>query len=245
MKKLLYLFSATLLVLSSCSSDDSTSDSSDVVLLKKTITTDSDGVKVTTNYTYDGKKLVSMIDNTGYLNLYYTYTGDLITKMDSKSADGTVEETMTYAYNGDGKLLTFTRVEAENDYGYKETYTYNTDGTISVKSYSGNSTSQTIASGTATVKFLNGEISEITSTNSPNHKYTYDTKNNPMKNVIGIDKIAFADGEAGEGIIHNLLTDSVDDELWTNTTFLYNENGYPTKDVDTGSDSLGTTEYFY
>ncbi|MBF4473447.1 hypothetical protein [Flavobacterium sp. HJJ] len=246
MKKILCLFSAlTLVLISSCSSDDNNSESTNSVLLKKTIATDSDGEKVTTNFTYTGNKIVSVIDDTGFLNLYYTYTGDLITKVDSKSADGTVEETHIYTYNGDGKLVTFIRVEHEDDHGYKETYTYNTDGTISVKSYSGDSTSQTIVSGTSTIKFLNGEISEIISTNSPSHKYTYDTKNNPAKNVLGIDKIAFTDGEASDGIIHNMLTDSVGNNLWENTTFTYNENGYPTKGIDKGSDSPATTEYFY
>ncbi|SCY99139.1 hypothetical protein SAMN02927916_4602 [Flavobacterium anhuiense] len=249
MKKLLCLFGALALVLTSCSSDDSSS-SSDLVLLKKTVITSPEGDKATVNFKYDGNKIVSVTDDTGFFNLYYTYTGDLITKIDYKLPNGKSEQVNTFTYTNDGKLSTFLRVEYEEEEGvavlrgYKEVYTYNADGTISVKGYSGSDVSQTVASGTATIKFVNGEVSEIISSNSPNHKYTYDNKNNPTKNILGMDKIAFVDGEAN-GVKFNILTDTSDGNLWTNSTFTYNEQGYPTKEVDNGSDSLGTTEYFY
>ncbi|TDW44260.1 hypothetical protein EV144_1099 [Flavobacterium sp. 270] len=249
MKKILCLFGALTLLLTSCSSDDSSS-SSDLVLLKKTVITSPEGDKATINYKYDGNKIVSAIDDSGFFNLNYTYTGDLITKIDFKLPNGKSEQVNTFTYTADGKLSTFVRVEYEVEdgnsvlRGYKEVYTYNTDGTISVKGYSGNDISQTIASGTGTVKFVNGEVSEITSTNSPTHKYTYDTKNNPAKNILGMDKIAFADGE-GNGIKFNILTDTAGSSMWTNSTFTYNDQGYPTKEVDKGTESLGTSEYFY
>lgn len=249
MKKLLCLFGALALVLTSCSSDDSSS-SSDLVLLKKTVITNPDGDKATINYKYDGNKIVSATDDTGFFNLHYTYTGDLITKIDFKLPNGKSEQVNTFTYTSDGKLSNFVRVEYEYEEGlavlrgYKEVYTYNTDGTISVKGYSGSDVLQNVPSGTATIKFVNGEVSEITSTNSPDHKYTYDNKNNATKNILGMDKIAFVDGEAN-GVKFNILTDTADGDLWGNSTFTYNDQGYPTKEVNTGSDSLGTTEYFY
>lgn len=248
MKKILSLIGALTLLLTSCSSDDS-SDSG-LVLLKKTVITNSDGEKATINYKYDGNKIVSATDDSGFFNLHYTYTGDLITKIDFKLPNGKSEQVNTFTYTADGKLSTFLRVEYEDEdgeavlKGYKEVYTYNADGTISVKGYSGSDVSQTVASGTATIKFVNGEVSEIISSNSPDHKYTYDDKNNPTKNILGMDKIAFVDGE-GNGVKFNILTDSADGVLWTNSTFTYNENGYPIKEVDNGEDSLGTSEYFY
>lgn len=246
MKKILCLFSAlTLVLISSCSSDDSSSNSSEGVLLKKRIQTGSDPEEnLTINYTYDGNKLISIIDNTKVLNVYLTYTGDLITKLEYKYANGTIEQSQSYAYNSDGKVVTFIRVEPEDGLGSKEVYTYNADGSVNVKNYSGDEISQTVFDGEGKVTYVNGEISEITSTSGEHHKYTYDTKNNPLKNVLGWDKIAFTDGEA-YGILHNLLTDSVDNELWSNSTFIYNENGYPVKEVNTGTDTFGTTEYFY
>ncbi|WP_431244293.1 hypothetical protein ACQ9BO_08045 [Flavobacterium sp. P21] len=246
MKKILCLFGALTLLLNSCSSDDSSSDSSDLVLLKKTIITDSDGEKVTTIYKYDGNKIVSAVDDSGDTGLYYTYTGDLITKIEFKYPDGTIDQINTFSYNAEGKLTTFVRVEPNIDWGHKEVYTYNTDGTILVKSYSGDSKTQTGGGVTSTIKFVDGEVSEIVAitANQPDHKYTYDNKNNPAKNILGMDKIAFADGE-GSGVKFNILTDTADGDLWTKSTFTYNDQGYPTKEVDKGSESLGTIEYFY
>jgi hypothetical protein len=245
MKKILCLFGALTLLLTSCSSDDSSSNSSDLVLLKKAVVTNSEGKKITINYKYDGNKIVSVIDDSGDLNMYYTYTGDLITKIEFKYPDGTIDQINNFSYNAEGKLITFIRVEPNIDWGHKEVYTYNVDGTVTAQSYSGDGKTQTSKGTSNTIKFVNGEVSEIISLASwENHKYTYDSKNNATKNILGFDKIAFVDGE-GNGVKFNVLTDTSEGDLWTNSTFTYNENGYPTKEVDKGSDSLGTTEYFY
>lgn len=242
MKKFLLLFCAMSLALTSCSSDD---DSSDSVLLKKVVLTGSDG-KTTVNYTYDGNKLVSVVDDFKVINLHYTYTGDVITKIDFKLPDGSIEQTNTFSYGTDGKLATFVRVEFDEDdfKGYKEVYTYNANGTISVKAYNGDDKTQTNATGTSTITFVNGDVSEITSTNSPNHKYTYDSKNNAAKNVLGLDKIAFVDGE-GTDVFHNELSDTVDGEIWSTYSYTYNSDGYPEKSTDNEDGEGFTSEYFY
>jgi hypothetical protein len=245
MKKILCLFGALSLLLTSCSSDDNESnDNTDAVLLKKTIITDSEGDAVTSIYTYDGNKIVSIVDDSGDVNEYYTYTGNLITKLEYRFPDGSIDQINTYTYNAEGKLVTFVRTQT--NYVHKEVFTYNADGTVTAESYSGDSESELMEGTVNTIKFVNGEVSEIISPDASNeeHVYTYDTKNNPMKNVIGMDKIAFIDGE-GNGVKFNILTDTSEDELWTNSTFTYNDNGYPTKEVDTGTDSLGNTEFFY
>jgi len=232
-------------LLTSCSSDDNESnDNTDAVLLKKTIITDSEGDAVTSIYTYDGNKIVSIVDDSGDVNEYYTYTGNLITKLEYRFPDGSIDQVNTYTYNAEGKLVTFVRTQT--NYVHKEVFTYNADGTVTAESYSGDSESELMEGTVNTIKFVNGEVSEIISPDASNeeHVYTYDTKNNPMKNVIGMDKIAFIDGE-GNGVKFNILTDTSEDELWTNSTFTYNDNGYPTKEVDTGTDSLGNTEFFY
>ncbi|QOG02272.1 hypothetical protein [Flavobacterium sp. MDT1-60] len=250
MKKFLCLFSALSIVLmSSCSSDDSPSNSSDLVLLKKQVLTHSEG-KLTINYKYDGNKIVSAIDDSGEVNLFYTYTGDQITQIDFKLPNGTVEQVNTFTYSADGKLSTFLRVENETvngttvKVGYKEVYTYNANGTISVKSYTGNSTSQSASSGTSTITLVNGDVSEIVSTNSPNHKYAYDTQNNPAKNILGMDKIAIVDGE-GNGVFHNEISDTVNGKLGDTHTYSYNAAGYPQTSVDREDGETHTSEYFY
>lgn len=245
MKKILCLFGALTLLLTSCSSDDSSSDSSGTVLLKKMIITGSDG-KSTVIYKYDGNKIVSAVDDSGEINLHYTYTGDLITKLEFKLPNGTVEQTNTFSYNADGKLATFLRVESEEGsiIGYKEVFTYNADGTISVKSYSGNATTQTTASGTSKITFLNGDVAEVTSTNSPDHKYVYDSKNNASKNILGMEKIAFVDGE-GNGVFHNEISDTADGKVWSTYSYTYNAAGYPEKSNDDTEGFKYTSEYFY
>lgn len=252
-RKLLCLFTA-LIVLNSCSSDykeDETPANESVILLKKTIDKDSDGSVLTTTYTYNGNKIVSQVNNLKE-GIYYTYTGDLITKMDFKLADGTIEQVNTYEYDAAGKLITFKRIDPIEDLGNKEVYSYNADGSISVVEYIGDSKTQTQKNATSKITVSNGEVIEIVPTNSPNHKYTHDTKNNPYKNVLGMGKIAFVDGEA-DGILHNILTDKSGNEIWSNYlntyTYTYNSDNYLVTSTDTETSDDGTekssTEYFY
>jgi hypothetical protein len=244
MKKILCLFGALTLLLSSCSSDDSPS-SSDSVLLKKVVLTSSEG-KTTVNYKYDGNKIVSVIDDSGEVNLYYTYTGDVITKIEFKLPNGSTEQVNTFSYGTDGKLATFVRVEFDEDdfKGYKEVYTYNANGTISVKAYNGDDKTQTNATGTSTITFVSGDVSEVTSTNSPNRKYVYDDKNNSAKNVLGLDKISFVDGE-GTGVFHNEVTETTDGKVSATYNYTYNSVGYPEKSSDKIDGFSYTSEYFY
>jgi hypothetical protein len=249
-KKLLCLFSV-LLVFSSCSSDVTREDDDTTVVtnptegqifLKKTVEKKANGTTETTIYTYDGNKIVSQVYNNTKEGIYYTYSGDLITKMEFKLADGSIEQINTYKYDGNKKLTEFLRTQpGQEDWDTKDTYVYNVDGTVSVFDEDGFKNS--------TITFLNGEVSEVVSTNSPNFKYTYDTKNNPFKNVLGMDKIAFVDGE-GNGILHNIITEISSygtDNITTTTTskITYNADGYPTKSFDNFEDAGTTTEYFY
>lgn len=243
MKKLLCFLSASLLLLTSCSNNDDSSDTS-VILLKKVVLTGSNG-KTTVNYKYDGNKIVSIIDDFNEINMFFTYTGDWITKIEFKLPDGTIEQTNTFTYT-DGKLSTFLRVELDNGElrGHKEVYTFNANGTISVNAYSGDDKVQTNNSGTSLITFINGDVSEITNTNSPDHKYVYDSKNNAAKNILGFDKISFVDGE-GTGVFHNEVSDTADGEVWSTYSFTYNSAGYTETSIDNVEGDHYTSEYFY
>lgn len=246
MKKILCLFGALTLLLTSCSSDDSSSESTDNVLLKKTILTDSDGEKITTTYTYNGNKIVSMVDDSGDVGLFYTYTDDLITKIEFKLPNGTVEQVNTYAYDSNKRLSVFVRSEPTDNWGSKTVYTYNTDGTVSAKNYRGDDKSQTTFNGESKIFFANGEVVKITSDYSSNRSFTHDDKFNPMKNVLGMDKLAFEDSDA-EGVVHNIVSEkNLDyDEIMTTYVFTYNDKGYPTKSVESEEGETATTEFFY
>lgn len=257
MKKLFCLVAFSALFLTSCgSSDDSSTNDESGVLLKKTIETyASDGSTVTTNYTYSGKKMVKSTDSDGYYE-NYTYTGDLLTKVEYYDGDDTLLQRETFSYNANGKLTTYLALDLDSDTGHKETYVYNSNGTVSTASFSGDATTQTNPVRTGVVHFTTtGEVSSfdsveifmgMTSTTS----YTYDTKNNPFKNVIGFDKLIFIDSEA-TGLTHNVLTESYtstsQDYVYT-STYTYNSLNFPLTDSeieDTDASSVIATQFFY
>ncbi len=187
MKKLLYLFSAIALTLTSCSSEDDSNNSSSSVLLTKIIETFEDNSTITTEFEYSGNKLVRMSDDDGYFD--FTYTNDLITEVKYSESD-ILLQTETYQYDTSGRVTTFILVDnIDTDWGNKETYTYNADGSVSVNYYSGDAFSQTNLDRTGTITFLNGEINQISFSDGKTITYSYDNKNNPLKNITGYDKI--------------------------------------------------------
>lgn len=248
MKKIVCLF-GVLALLASCSNEDSPSDSPQQILLKRQVITRSDG-KVTIDYKYEENRIVSVTDNSGELNLFYTYTGDQITQIDFKLPNGTVQQVNTFMYRNDGKLEAFLRVQSEtvNGFivktGYKEVYTYNADNTISVQSYRGNDSSQELNAGEFTITFDNQNVVDISGAYIPNHKYVYDNKNNFAKNILGMDKIAFVDSEVN-GVFHNEISSVIGGEIASIHSYTYNGLGYPQRSVDQESGEKYSSEYFY
>lgn len=257
MKKLLSLFAFSVAFLTSCSSSDSSSTpvtESDVLVTKTVETYANDNSTITTNYTYNGKKIVSSIDSDGvYEN--YTYTGDLITNV--KTYDDTdtliVEEFLTY--NGSGQLVTYLSKDYENDHGRKEEFVHNSNNTISYTVYKGTNDVQDLSE-TGTIHLTNGEVTQVdTNVISPSitgtRVYTYDTKNNPFKNITGGDKINFINEEA-IGVFHNIVMDHYTSSFPTNemytSTYTYNSLDFPlTQEEIEGTDptTVITTQYTY
>mgnify|MGYP000040528878 CR=1 FL=1 len=242
MKKLLYLFSAVALTLTSCSSDDDSTSSSNSGLLTKIIETFEDNSTLTTEFQYSGTKLVRITDDEGRFD--YTYTNDLITEIKYYESN-TLLQTETFQYDTNGRVTTYIIVDnIDTDWGNKETYTYNTNGSVSVNYYSGDAFSQTTLDRTGTITFLNGEINQISFSDGKTITYSYDNKNNPFKNVTGFDKINFCNQE-GTGVLHNIIQedDSTDlDDI--STTYTYNSNDYPITSTETGFE-VTTAQYFY
>ena len=104
MKKLLYLFTTSLLVMTSCSSDDNSSDSVASILPK---TVNYSNPYTTHNASsstvvYNGNKIVSIKDATYRTD--YTYNGDIIVKTTSYDTESgkdvkVSEKTYTYSNN--------------------------------------------------------------------------------------------------------------------------------------------------
>ena len=110
MKKIIYLFSALILLFVFCYSEshNSSDDTCVPVLLKKIIETDYNGDVFTTNYFYEGNKIVKTVDDDGYYEKFY-YTGDLITKMEFYSDTDLLEQTDLFTYNVNQQLGSFQR----------------------------------------------------------------------------------------------------------------------------------------
>ena len=246
MKKLLYLFSASLLVLSSCSSDD---DTTATVLLKKASYV-STGESFTTDFTYSGNKLVSWVDSFGDKKTF-TYTGDLITKIVDTDDKGNVDYTTEFTYTN-GKLTSEISLETGDDYKYKTKYVHNTDGTISFEEFR-----VAVATGKeekygdiGKYTFKNGNLvkkeKSYYGTNS-SETYEYDAKNNPFKNVVGFNLFVNDEGAYVNNIVKRTYSNSNSTGTYTNTyEYKYNAEGFPTeqKDFYNGA-SDGTTTYTY
>lgn len=129
MKKILSLFGAFIVVLTSCTNDDSEEKS----LLPKTQIYTNASQPLENNsitYSYDANKIVDYTYDDGS-KVVFTYTGELITKAIYTEIDGAnVFSTITTFTYENNKLKSFLEVP-ENAKRRKKTYTYNANGTIS------------------------------------------------------------------------------------------------------------------
>lgn len=240
MKKLFLFFAIATVALTSCSSEDSSSNPA-ATLIKREIDHYSDGSSTTYNFTYNGSKMISIIDSDGSRS-NYTYTGDLITNI--KHYDGVdLDQEDIFTYNSSGQLVEFVMLGYVGEWGNKEVYVHNTDGSISVTEYTGNLVSQTNANGSGTITFLStGEIGSITH-DGQTYVYTYDNMNHDFKNVTGFGKISFVNSGA-EGINHNITTE-INGANTSIETYTYNAAGYPVTSSEDYNGDITTTEYFY
>lgn len=261
MKKIILLICATVLFISCSKSSDElvtpapTPTPSGSVLLKKFITNQT-GItgSITTDITYNGNKLIKSVSTDGTSKVF-TYTGDLITK--TENFEGSVLDTSEILiYNTDGKLIASTGFIYTNPTtatGTKITYTYNTNSTISFTVYTGNLSSQTLLQSTGIATLVNGEITKIekytgnSTTNPKVQNFTYDAKNNPLKNITGYGASSFIE-ETPSGFTQNVLTliDVANSNNNETNTYTYNSNNYPLTQTKV-SNIAGTinTQYFY
>ena len=254
MKKLIYSLGITFLILQSCSSGDNSSGAdnstpSNIVLLKSATSTKGD----ISNYIYNGSKLDKIVDDSGVNYTQVTYTGDLITKTEEFNNNKLSSKTI-YLYND-------TKLAQVNHYGYYYTdpkldasafYTYNSNGTVSVSSYLIDSNGKEERSH---ILFYDSarKMNKIEVDNNADGKsdgYTnleYDSKNNPLYNIIGVDKMLWIPDYVypifGISIEKNNTT-KLQNSNYTNIyTYDYNSKGYPTS-VST-TDTVGKTYFYY
>lgn len=260
MKKLLYVFSALALLFVSCSSEDTPEDTSSTasVLLKRIVETDPDGIVSTATITYSGNKIVKMsFDDGTYEN--YTYTGDLITKSESFDENDDLYESFIYVYDSNGKLTESRWLDYVSPSGSsKQVYVYNADGTISFQEFLGDVDSQTNFYREGKIyankyeEYVPEEVGSYPA-HTITHTFTFDDKNQPMKNVTGFDKTWFAFSGYGINSANNITSDLHTNTLGvyqpiTSTVYTYNSQNYPITEAETNhtnSDEVTNIQYFY
>lgn len=208
MKKIISLTFVLSLLFFSCSSNENEDNSnSGIILLRKTIETNSQGVAVTTNFNYNGNKIVNATSNYGVEYKFY-YTGDLITKYEIYDNNSLIH-TRLYNYNSQNNLISSIELNHDNNQGTNIVLTYNSNGTITYNMYSGDLITQTSLWGTFTATLSNNEITMFKDESSNiTYTYTYDSKNNHFKNILGYEKVKMGIGSGTyvniSGIFQNL-----------------------------------------
>jgi hypothetical protein len=249
MKRLVYIFSVVVLTLASCSSNDD--NTSSPVLPTQVIETINYGGNIETstiNFIYNGSKIVRAELGSDVAD--YTYTDNLITKLEYKRNNEVITR-HEYIYDNNERLINIKSFEFDDisgDFGSNADYVYNSNGSVSFTVYSGN-LPDLIQSSSGTIT-LNAEglVASVVSSTGYSYAYTYDTKNNPFKNIMGGNKLLFFNDEATNNSNRNYLSEVVSYGNSINTAtynHTYNSNDFPSQTVKTSEFETVTTQYIY
>jgi hypothetical protein len=258
MKKILYAFVFLNLLLVSCSDSENDSPTEEIQFFPKTIKTtfpDFPQDNSTLILTYDGNKILNVVDET--TKTKFTYDGNLITKQEIYNLETqgieTIKKRIVYEYES-GKLKSkittsnFDSNHPNGDFIRKEVYTYKSEGIISYSQLDVSvKTNTETKRGDVNLTYKSDNLIKLEEINiDPNISNTvfvfeYDDKNNPLKNILGFNLIL------NEYSINNAIKKTVKDRLGSsiavyNSTSIYNTNGYPTKITSFTSDGK-TPEY--
>ena len=255
MKKISIILSAIALVLSSCSKSDSPDVIGDPVdttniLLTKIKTSQGTTVVNTATNIYNGKKLVEIVQS-NFDKTTYSYTGDLITKIQEYSGTS-LDVSETFTYNTDAKLESYIKVDynpiiGTTPIGFKVIYTYDSLGNINYITYNGTATVQTTQGSTGKATLTNGSITKLernytaipfgAAAYTQTQIITYDDKINPGNNIVGFYKITLQGTDIGlSGSTHNILKITSNNGTYNTSidesTYTYNTNNYPVTEIN-------------
>ncbi|GIZ07518.1 hypothetical protein [Flavobacterium sp. UMI-01] len=235
MIKKIYIYwflTVTTLLFSSCSEDLDDS----IKYLNKIVETSESGTEKTTTFFYNQAQLVR-IESAETIKVF-TYTADLITKIETTTLSNNSKTIVNYSYNN-GKLQT---VQSDGDYVIN--YTHNQDGTVSYEKFDISLLPLPVKIHHGKLYFDNGNIirEERTLDNvgvgvlSRYYvNYEYDLKSNPLHHILGYEKLL-----DHEGIIstNNYLISTVETSVekdgqiissasFYKNTFKYDKRNYP------------------
>lgn len=242
MKKLLYLLSALVLTLTSCSDEDDTTNASSEILLTRMIETYDGGSPLTTNFIYNGNKLVEWNDSEGEKETFvYNSSGKLVSGIESYD-NGAESGNVIYSYDSLGRL---TRIDYELD-GLYFTYTYNSDGTITEAQY--DEFDDQIDSYILTIT-NNNLVSQVGTGVSSGDSYisTFDSSNSPFVNIYEPHMFFRVYFDANRNNALSRIYNNNPTESGSSTSvFTFNTDGYPTLETITyGDGRVETIQYFY
>ncbi len=231
-----------MVLISSCSSDDS-SESADAVLLPKKITETlvENGQSGSLTYTlsYDGNKLKDIAVSDASRSVY-TYTGDLITKVELFRS-GILFSTDVYAYEGTKLVSKITTRETNKNIQDKLTFVYNANGTVNANQSQINNKQEIKYDTTTLYTFSNGNMisSElIDGTLLEKITSTYDTNKSPFINITGLKLLLDLDNEFDFYSTNNNVKSvtltynekgTVIQTATVETTYKYNSSNYATE----------------
>jgi hypothetical protein len=271
MKKIFYLLSITFIILQSCSTDsasDSNTPDDSVVLIKSIIRSHdpntsnwAGGNNQRYDFFYNGSKLDyidwSFIDENGTLiedKIIFTYNGNLISKVESFN-NNTLMMRETYTYNNSQQIMEtnqFSRDEQTNSmyHQFKSLFTYNPDGTVTELFHEGTENYPVQYYFRYTYTIADGEIRNVIEAR-PNGSidntkvFSYDNKNNPFKNVTGINLLMGAfNGGRNYNVIQETVNSSAGSSNTITYTYSYNSDNYPVSISSSfGSQSQTITYY--
>lgn len=174
-------------------------------------------------FSYNDKK-ITKIDYTifdgatrkGYFK--FTYTGDLITKIQDYTADNVNLFTSTFTYT-DGQLTSVVKEEIGKNKAERINFTHNATSSVTAERRIGTSTEQNRIVENEVLFFTDNKlVKKVENGIVPSSTmYEYDRANNPFQNVVGMDKInAYLNTSFGmfsssglEGIHNNRIKQTV------------------------------------
>lgn len=266
MKKIISFCGLLALSFISCTSDDegNSQNIENAVLPKVVESIYSANYSLINTSSYNNNKLISIKSEGRRRD--FTYNGNFIQKEVQYRIENNLEikEDQTIYEYSNGKLSTvfhaynFT-VDDSSKEKYelvRDVYTYNSDGTVKIDSY--HSTLDGLEDkenyGSTILTFEKGNLIKKVSVNPVLQKvlntelYEYDNKNNPNKNILGINLLTSNKKSNLNNIVKTSILFSDGFSIDFKTSYEYDSNGYPTKATYYNSDgtSVGTTnKYIY